>query len=412
MKSVLTFALMCLLAAAPALRADTLPPEDQYFNIYSLIVKADRLVEKGREQAARTNYLEAATELKRFQEDFPLWNAKVVKYRLDYLETKLASSEPATPGNAPHAPGHAGNPMGGMETAGKSADEGKPVELKLRWQVGKRYEQKMDMTMDTDIAIPGQSQPMQQKMTMGEGYAISALKEREGGGQELELKVTGISMNMEMGGRSLMSFDSKNPSGDAGANPVAGVMQKLADMHLKMLTDANGKVESIEGFKEFIDSMGGSDAPGGADAVKGMFSEDNFKQMASMQGLPDHPVKVGDTWPFKTEISLPALGTMVMDSTYTFTGWEQRDGHKCAVLSFTGNIYTKPAEDGATPSTVSIDDGKTSGQVLFDPALGMPVETSTIQNLTMKMSVQGQSMSTKMTQDISMKLAGVTDIQQ
>jgi Family of unknown function (DUF6263) len=389
MKSVLTFALMCLLAAAPALRADTLPPEDQYFNIYSLIVKADRLVEKGRPQAAQTNYLEADTELKRFQEDFPLWNAKVVKYRLDYLEAKLASPEPAAP-----------------------ASSGKPVELKLKWQVGKRYEQKMDMTMDTDITIPGQDQPMQQKMTMGEGYAISALKDRDGGGKELDLKITGISMNMEMGGKSLMSFDSKNPSGDAGANPVAGVMQKLADMHLKMLTDANGKVESIEGFKEFIDSMGGSDAPGGADAVKGMFSEDTFKQMASLQGLPDHPVKVGDTWPFKTEVSLPSLGTMVMDTTYTFTGWEQRGDHKCAILSFNGNIYTKPAEDGATPSTASIDDGKTSGQVLFDPALGMPVETSTVQNLTMKMSVQGQSMSTKMTQDISMKLAGVTDIPQ
>ena len=59
---------MCLLAVGPALRADTLPAEDQYFDIYSLILKGDRLVEKGRMDSARTNYLEATAELKKFLE--------------------------------------------------------------------------------------------------------------------------------------------------------------------------------------------------------------------------------------------------------------------------------------------------------------------------------------------------------
>ena len=403
MKSFLTLAAICLLAAAPVLRAETLPPEDQYFDIYSLILKGDRLVEKGREQAARTNYLEAVTELKKFQEDFPLWNTKVVKYRLEYLTTKLTPAEPSTAPGTSRAPGHL------VSSMSSAADDGKPVELKLKWQTGKRYEQQMDMTMDTDITIPGQSQTMQQKMKMGESFAISVLKDRDDGGHELEMRMTGITMNMDMGGRTLMSFDSKNPSGDAGANPAAAMLQQVAGMHFKMSADANGKVESVEGLKEFLDNMG---TAGGADALKGMFSEDSIKEMASFQGLPDHPVKVGDTWPFKHEIPLPALGTMVLDMTYTFTGWEQRDNHKCAVLSFNGNIYTKSGNDGTPAGMVSMDDGKTSGEVLFDVAMGMPVETSAIQSFTMKMSAQGQAMSTKMTQDLSIKLAGVTDIQQ
>jgi hypothetical protein len=409
MKPFLTIAMMCLLALAPTLRADTLPPEDQYFDIYSLILKGDRLVEKGKTDAARTNYLEAATELKKFQEDFPLWNTKVVKYRIEYLETKLAAPEPTAPANKPRTPGQAGSSAAAAGMMDKSADAGTPVELKLKWQTGKRYAQQMDMTMGTDITIPGQNQTMQQKTTMGMGFTISALKDRDGGGKELEMQGTGLALNVNMGGNSVMSYDSKSPPTDAGANPVAALLQKVGNIHLTMLTDADGKVESIEGFKEFLDSLGGSDAAAGAAAMKGMFSEDSFKQMASIQGLPDHPVKIGDTWPSKTEVSTPAMGTMVTETTYTFTGWEQRDDHKCAVLAFTGNIYTKPGDDAAT---VSMDDGKTSGEILFDPALGTPVATSTIQSFTMKMSAQGQSMSTKMTQDISVKLASVTDIPQ
>lgn len=372
------------LAAAPVLRAQSLTPEDQYFDIYSLIVKGDRQVEKGRAEAAQTNYLEAARELKKFQEDFPLWNTKVVKYRLQYLETKLTTPIPIGPTNA-------------------------PVKLKLKWQVGKRYEEQMDMTMGTDIDMPGQSQPMQQQMKMGEGIAISAVKEREGGGKELDLQITGISMNMAMGGKTLVSFDSKNQSGDNGTNPAAGMLQKLAGLHLKMLTDADGKVEKIEGMNEFLDSLSGG---AGMDAWKGMFSEDSIKQMASLQGLPDHPVKVGDQWPVKTEISVPALGKLVTDMTFTFTGWEQRGDHKCAVLSFTGTLYAKPGDNGTDAGMISVDDGKTKGEVLFDVAQGMPVETSAIQNISMKVSTQGQSVSTKMSQDISMKLASVKDIAQ
>lgn len=178
---------------------------------------------------------------------------------------------------------------------------------------------------------------------------------------------------------------------------------------LKLLTDAQGKVEEVEGLDEFINSIGGA---GTADMIKGLMSKDSIKQMV-MHGLPDHPVKIGDSWPLKLEIPMPMMGgSMVVDMTYTFTGWEQRGDHKCAVLSFTGDLYTKAGGDGATPSMLTLDDGKTSGEVLFDPDQGMAVAESAIQSFTMKVNVQGQSMTTKMTQDMTVKLIGVTDIPQ
>jgi hypothetical protein len=409
MKPFLTFAVMCFLAAAPALRAQTELPEDQYFNIYSLILKGDRLVEKGKTASAATNYLEAQKELKQFQEDFPLWNTPVVKYRLGYLESKLSPPE-ATPA----APARTRSKPADSEGAAKPADAGEPVTLMLKWQSGKRYLQSMDMTMDSDINVPGQKNSMKSTIKMGEDYTFSVLKDRDGGGKEVEMEITGISMNMGVGGKSMMSYDSKNPTGGDGgaANPVAAIFQKMVGAHLKLLTDDKGKIQDVEGFDEFANSIATAGGAGSADMIKGFMSKDSVKQMAA-QGLPDHPVKIGDSWPFKFETSSPAMGGgMVVDMTYTFTGWEQRGDHKCAVLAFSGDIYTKAGDDGATPAMVSLDDGKTTGEMLFDPALGMAVENSAIQSFTMKVNVQGKSMSTKMTQDIAVKLMGVTDIPQ
>jgi Family of unknown function (DUF6263) len=389
MKSFLTFAMACLLAAAPALRAQSLTPEDRYFDIYSLIVKGDRQTEKGRPDAARTNYVEAATELKKLQEDYPLWNKNVVKYRLNYLDEKL--STPETPA---------------------ATNTGKPVEMKLKWEVGKRYEQQMDMTMDMGVNSPDQAQGqgMQTKMKIGEGFAISAVKNRDEGGKELDLRITGVTMSMDMGGSTLMSYDSKNPPSDAGSNPAMAMLQKLGDLHLTMLTDAKGSVESVEGFKDFLDSLG--DSGGGAQPLKGFFTEDSLKQMVSLEGLPDHPVKVGDSWPIKKEISVPSMGTMVQDLTCTFTGWEQRENHKCAVIAVSGTISTKPGDDASAAPMMTIEDGKLTGEIYFDPALGMPIESSINQGFSVKVNASGQSMSTRVAQDISTKLAAVTDIPQ
>ncbi len=377
----------CLLAAAPALRAQSLTPEDRYFDIYSLIVKGDRQTETGRQDAARTNYMEATTELKKFQEDYPLWNKSVVKYRLNYLEGKLSAAE--TPA---------------------ATNTGKPVELKMKWQVGKRYEQQMDMTMNMGGNSTDQGQAAQSKMKIGEGFAISTVKERDGGGKELDVKITGVTMSMDMGGNTLMSYDSKNPPSDAASNPGVAMLQKLGDMHLTMLTDAKGNVESVEGLKEFLDSMG--DSGGGANPLKGFLTEDSVKQMASLQGLPDHPVKVGESWPFKKEVSAPSMGTMVQDLTYTFTGWEQRENHKCAVIAVSGTINTKPGGDDSAAPMMTVEDGKVAGEIYFDPALGMPIESSINQGFSVKVNAQGQSMSTKIAQDITIKLTAVTDIPQ
>ncbi len=407
MKPFLTIAMLCLLAVVPALRADTLPAEDQYFDIYSLILKGDRLVEKGRIDAARTNYLEAATELKKFQEDFPLWNTKVVKYRIQYLETKLAAPEPTTPASKSHAPAQASSGMTGAGMAGKMADAGKPVELKLKWQVGKRYEQELDATINAAENNPGQSQEMKQDASLTQGFAISVLNDRGGNGRELEVELLGTKLDVKNAGMTMVSFDSAQPPADASANPMTAFMKRISGAKLKVLVDTNGSPESLEGLPEFLKTIMGPDAGDPADMMKQLPEmEANFKEAMANSGglLPEKPVKEGDTWSRNADInSGPESISQKMD--FTFTGWETHNNHKCAVIQYTGDITPKAA--AGNPTSVQ---SHLTGTIWFDPDLGTIIEAAAKIGVDVKVSFGDQAMTTKVNGDLALKLTKLSDI--
>jgi hypothetical protein len=402
MKPILTIAMMCLLATAAALRADTLPAEDQYFDIYSLILKGDRLVEKGRMDAARTNYLEAATELKKFQEDFPLWNTKVVKYRINYLETKLAAPELT----APHTPAHLNSPAAGTGMMDKPADAGMPVELKMKWPVGKRYEQEFDATINATEDIPGQSQQMKQDASLIQGFAISVLNDRNGNGRELEVELLGTKLDAKNAGMTMVSFDSAQPPADSAANPMTGFLKRVSGAKLKILVDTNGNPESLEGLPEFLKTIMGPDAGDPADMMKNIPAMgDNFKDaMANSCGLPDKPVKVGDTWSKNSDIN-SGTTSVSQKIDYTFTGWETHADHRCAVIQYTGDITPKGKE--GDPTSVS---AHLTGTNWFDPDLGMLVESASKVDVNVKASMGDQAMTTKVNGDLALKLTRVSDI--
>ncbi|MDB6066764.1 MAG: Tetratricopeptide 2 repeat protein [Pedosphaera sp.] len=94
MKPFFSIMILLLLALAPAAWADA--PDDQYVHIYTLIQQGDTLNEKGELASAVAKFAEAQAALKRFQANYPDWNVKVVKYRLNYLNAKIAEISPKT----------------------------------------------------------------------------------------------------------------------------------------------------------------------------------------------------------------------------------------------------------------------------------------------------------------------------
>ena len=151
--------------------------------------------------------------------------------------------------------------------------------MKLKWELGKRYEQLMETSQASAMNLPGSPQPIQQEVKQTQNVSLTVLKETDGGGRELEMEIVGMTLSTKAGGRNVLEFDSKKP--DDAANPATPILRKMVGMRVKFLTDAAGKIQSVEGFQETLDRITAGASAMEQGMIKGMFSEDNFKEMYS-----------------------------------------------------------------------------------------------------------------------------------
>ncbi len=283
-----------------------------------------------------------------------------------------------------------GDPSAGAPNS--TAAAGQPddaVALKLRWLVGGRFGHRMEMAQIRQIpAIPGipGSKPTTQEMNMGQDYSLNVLRERQGGGREVELEFQSVNLSVAMGGNEVLGFDTRGEATGDESNPAVRPFRQMVGQKVTLLLDASNTVERVAGMKEFSEKVFGN-ADAGPNPMAAMFNEDTFKQMITQgRDLPAQPVKPGATWPSKFEITMGPLGKVKLDLMYTFKGWEQREQRRCAALTFTGSIGANTG-DPSNPvgAMMSVAGGQCSGRSWFDPARGMMLDSLIDQTIQMRM---------------------------
>ena len=313
------------------------------------------------------------------------------------------------------------NKSGKLAQPSTSPPPSGPVELKLKWPLGERVVQDMDMKQKMEINIPGQPAPMKQDMTMGQEYGLTVLSETPDGGHEVEMEFLNARMGMKMGDKTLMDYDSSKKSATDKPNPVAEIFGKMIGSKIQFFLNASNAVERVEGVDALMDRLASGKQAAAMAPLKSMFSEGYFKQMMSANlFLPPKAVQPGDTWPVQVEYSMGPLGIMVLDYTFTFQGWEKHGQRNCARLEFQGTITTKPDPD-AKPAgmSMSLQGGDSSGVSWFDPELGTIIDTTMNQDMTMVITLptnphvktgtagKMQSITNQMNQVIEIKLVSV-----
>ncbi|HZV35840.1 MAG TPA: DUF6263 family protein [Verrucomicrobiae bacterium] len=298
----------------------------------------------------------------------------------------------------------AGGASGGVQT-----EPSGPVTMRLKWQPGKQYDHEVTFTQTSKMSEPGVAQTVDQTMNMVQRYAIIALSATTNGGMEVELKFTGQQVNGTFNGRTVIDFDSARPESQDGKNPAAPLFRKMTGLRAKCFLDASGKLVKIEGLEDVLKQMSAGD-PHAAALMKGLLSEETIKQWVERgEGLPDKPVKVGDSWPVTMESKNAQMGIMKTEMTYTFKGWQEHDGHKCALLDFTGTITSHPPASSTNAPQITMDNGKITGKTWYDPDQGMVLETTSEQSLTLKTAAGGKGLSSQMQQNVTTRLLKVSD---
>lgn len=262
-----------------------------------------------------------------------------------------------------------------------------PVELKLKWTPGEHIVQEMDMKMDIQSFLPGMPEPMKQSINLGQKFSLSVVSANPDGGRQIELQFLSVRMDMESA-RGKMSYDSDQDSTNTD-NPLA-LMGKMVGARLEYTLDASNKVEHIDGVDELLDRLS-ADNPAAAQ-FKSTFNEDYFKQvMDSSRYLPPKPVQPGDTWPIEFELPIGVFGAMHAKYTGEFKDWEMRGQRNCALLEFAGVMEIEPNENSRSGFNMALHSGKNSGEIWFDPELGMVIDSKANLDMTMIMTVPTRS---------------------
>jgi hypothetical protein len=280
------------------------------------------------------------------------------------------------------------------------------AEMRIKWTVGKKYVMRMEFNQSTETTLPNQPQPMKAEVNVAQDFDISALKELDNDGWELELEFVDETMDVSQGGNKVLSFDSAQSSEQDTNNPVAPILRLMIGARLQYFTDADGKVQKIEGLDELMNRLAATAKPQQQTMFKQMFSENTLKQYASFgDEMPNRIINIGESWSSKKDVT-SAIGVVTVDMKYTFKNWEQHGDRKCAHIEAVGDISTKSISN-ASGAVVEIENGKIAGDIWFDPELGMIVEANNDQTMAMKVTTRTQTMTPHLTQKIRLTLVDV-----
>ena len=293
--------------------------------------------------------------------------------------------------------------------SGGSSASSTPVDLKLKWEIGKHYDMAMNLDQQMDYNVPGR--PVHQGLKLTQGFQYLPLKDLDNGGHQVQLEFNRQNMDVNQNGKDVLNYDTSQSApvetnGPAGM--VAAAMHAMLGVPLTFTFAADGTVEKIDGTESMASAIGTAVPNQRVRMQLGqLYDEDTLKEYGAFaQSLPNHPVKVGDTWSESHDMNSPA-GVLTVDSSFTFKNLEQHNGHNCAHIVFTGDIKTKSATASQTGAVVNIKKGTLDGESWFDPDLGMFVDINSGQDITLDITTRQIALTQHIKRNADISLQGV-----
>jgi len=290
-----------------------------------------------------------------------------------------------------------------------TAAERRPVVMQIQWQIGKKYLMHKEDIQTMETKNPGQAKPMNQVQIQTEDFYFFPVKKLDNGGWQLQLEFESLALVVTNGNRRVFAADStQNPAQDA-RNPVGARLRKMTGARLEYFTDANGKVEQMNGYPELVTRVAGNNQQEQA-AFKDMFSEINLEKYGSVleDTVPSRVVKLGDRWTIQLKVPSNG-GNLNVDIKCAFKNWEQRASHKCMHITYTGSI-SAGRDPAASTLRVTIEKGKISGDVWFDPVWETMVGSAQDVNLQLKINQNGQIQTVPLNEKTRVTLIAVEDV--
>jgi hypothetical protein len=270
-----------------------------------------------------------------------------------------------------------------------SCQSDKKVKLEMRLKKGKTYTYTITTTQESkQTNVSGQQENIKQNMIFG--YRMSVKDVDTGGNETIETAYDKVKLSTKSAyGNNTYDSEDKNDT----ASVMSKVFKALRSGTFTIIMSKEGIVKSISGYKDIIDRMVTSVAPG-KDAqsqtlhqqISGRFNDKALKE--SLQNgwniYPANAVGIGDSWTKSNSLSVGFPLDMV--TTYTV---KQIDRKK-VVLDVKSDINAGK-DSMATLMGIAIKiKGTQKGVIEIDRETGLPLHSDIRQEINGMISMVNQ----------------------
>ncbi len=275
-------------------------------------------------------------------------------------------------------------------------------ELRWKFKQGDTVKYLMVQKTTQGVKIMGQELKTDLVQTVDLHWTIKSVS--GDGVAELTQTIDRVQTKVEGPGNTF-EFDSKSDKTPEG--PIASILTPLlkalvnAEFAFKM--DGKGELSEIKVPQKLLDSLKNA-GPAAGGGGGGMFSEEGLKNMISQSSLtlPEKALDVGDGWKQESRMTMPMIGTMVMDKNYTFQG-PAPEKAGLVKIDLNTKVNLEPAADSNVTVKITTQEGK--GEFLFDKEVGRVVKSSLDDEMRMTLSIQGQNLEQSTKTVTTMELA-------
>lgn len=174
--------------------------------------------------------------------------------------------------------------------------------LRFKFKPGDVYQYKITQDSKTIYEFMGKKIEMPSKSEVALTQKVDRVEQ---GVAEITITCDAYDMEMNVGGKQI-----PNTMGSS-------MVGKQTPMKLR----ENGEILEPKGLQSMI-------------ALQGLSADINNALFSLYPKLPEKKLKIGDTWTQKEELPESQMKAVV-ESTYTFTNQEEKNGYPCAVLNYT-----------------------------------------------------------------------------
>ncbi|HEV2208947.1 MAG TPA: DUF6263 family protein [Verrucomicrobiae bacterium] len=378
---LLWLALLLTLSLTPARAQDA---DEQFVQIYNVILKADSLSDHGQKANALDNYKAAQGSLLKLQRKNPTWNSEVVSFRLNYLAQQIAALS-ATPASADQP----GSQDGSTPAPGAAAMPG-TVQIKVL-QPGAEPRSVLRLHVQ-----PGDKQSVTMTLKMG--------MEMKMGEMQTPMKLPAMNMNMDVAVESVSAdgeITYRVTLGDTTIAEEPGAPPQMADVLKTALGGTKGTSGSFKVTSRGVSQGNDMSLPAGANPQLGQAIEQMKQSLTTMAvPLPEEPLGPGARWEARTQTKSQGI-TVDQTATYELVSAE---GDVLKIKSnATQHAANQKIESPSMPG-VKVDltkmNGSASGETMLNLTHVVPQKATMDSHLDMAMGMnlgaQKQNMGMKM----------------